>query len=397
MEKDTIQTLTRNFESSVHTTSDGLEFWLARDLQKLLGYDRWENFENVIKKAKVSCDTSKQAISDHFRDVTKTIQMPKGAKKDVSDIMLTRYACYLIAQNGDPKKQEIAFAQTYFAVQTRKYEIIERRLLESERIQARKKLSEAEKELSGIIFEQTKDTRNFAFIRSKGDQALFERTTQEMKDRWGIKSAKALADFMPTILLKAKDFATEITIFNAKDKRMTTEKQLSDEHVTNNRSVRKTLISRGIVPENLPPEEDVKKVERRIQSENKKGLKRLNGKDGEKIDARALKEFRTLLGGQGAVYETGPKIVRAGSASMTGSMESSKKVSKKIILTLRNSAVNRAFLNELSLVFSKFPTGDYEVFVRIQGTLIYTPHSIEVNNDVLEKLQSMPEIEKVQV
>lgn len=279
METRLIQSLTNNFESFSYKTDDGVEFWLARDLQKLLGYTEWRNFLAVIEKAKTSCKLSTQGVIDHFVDINKTIDMPKGAQKEIDDIMLTRYACYLIAQNGDSKKPKIAFAQTYFAVQTRKAEIIEQKLLEFERVQARKKLSKTEKELSEIIFEQTGGNQNFALIRSKGDQALFNHSTQQMKDKWSIKN-KPLADFMPTILLKAKDFATEITIFNAKAKEMSTENQISKEHITNNKSVRETLISRGITPEHLPPEEDVKKIERKLKSENKKSLK---NKDSFKI------------------------------------------------------------------------------------------------------------------
>ncbi|MCK5416179.1 DNA damage-inducible protein D [Candidatus Parcubacteria bacterium] len=273
MERKFIQSLTGNFESFAHKTDDGVEFWLARDLQYLLGYTEWRNFLKVVNKAKVACEISKQTISDHFVDVNKTIEMPKTAQKDIDDLMLSRYACYLIAQNGDSKKEEIAFAQTYFAVQTRKAEIIEQRLLEVERVQSRYKLAETEKELSQVIFEQTSGNENFAIIRSKGDKALFNKTTRQMKGRWDIKNNKPLADFMPTILLKAKDFATEITIFNVKNKEIETESEISKEHIINNKTVRKTLISRDIVPEDLFPNEDVKKVERKLKSEEKKSLK----------------------------------------------------------------------------------------------------------------------------
>jgi len=268
-----IQSLTHDFESHARRTENGVEFWLARDLQLLLGYEKWDNFVNVISKAKIACEVSGHAVSDHFADVGKTIQMPKGAEKIIDDFMLTRYACYLIAQNGDPRKEAIAFAQTYFAVQTRKLEIIEKRLLEAERISARKKLADTEKELSGVIFEQTGKDKNFGVIRSKGDKALFGYTTAQMKEKWKVKKGRALADFAPTIILKAKDFATEITIFNAKVNRMNTAHQISKEHVTNNQSVRKTLIERGIRPESLPAEEDIRKVARKIKTAEKKELK----------------------------------------------------------------------------------------------------------------------------
>lgn len=275
IEKELIHSLTKNFEDFANTTDDNIEFWLARDLQHLLGYAEWRNFQNAISKAKTACEVSAQNISDHFVDVNKMVEIGSGATKEVDDIMLTRYACYLIAQNGDSKKEQIAFAQTYFALQTRKAELIEQRLLESERLEARLKLAQTEKELSKVIYEQTGSNDNFALIRSKGDQALFNRTTAQMKERWNIKN-KPLADFMPTILLKAKDFAAEITIYNARENGMKNENQISHEHITNNKAVRDTLISRGITPENIKPENDIKKVERKLASEKKKTL---NSKD----------------------------------------------------------------------------------------------------------------------
>ncbi|MFA6409165.1 MAG: DNA damage-inducible protein D [Gammaproteobacteria bacterium] len=272
MKTEIIRSLTNNFESYAKTTKNGVEFWLARDLQILLGYTQWRNFLNVVDKAKIACKTSNHAVSDHFADVSKMVSLGSSAETEIQDIMLTRYACYLIAQNGDPRKEEIAFAQTYFAIQTRKLELIEKRILESERISARKKLANTEKELSGIIFEQTGSVKNFGIIRSKGDKALFGYSTEQMKNRWNVPKDRSLADFAPTIILKAKDFATEITIFNAKTQQMKTETQISSEHITNNQSVRKTLLERGIRPESLPPDEDIKKVAKKLQIENKKSV-----------------------------------------------------------------------------------------------------------------------------
>ena len=270
MKAEIIQSLTSNFEEHSYTTKEGIEFWFARDLQHLLGYAKWENFSKVIIKAKIACEVSNNEVSNHFPDIRKTIDMPKGAKREIDDLMLTRYACYLITQNGDPRKETIAFAQTYFAVQTRKFELIEKRLKEQERLQARKKLSYSEKELSELIYEQTGNDRNFGIIRSKGDQALFGGlTTKQMKTKLGMPLNRPLADFLPTITIKAKDFATEITVFNTKDKKLNTENKISNEHITNNKSVRKILLERGIKPENLPAEEDLKKLERRVVSEKK--------------------------------------------------------------------------------------------------------------------------------
>jgi DNA-damage-inducible protein D len=273
MKTELVQSLTSTFEEHAQQTEGGVEYWLARDLQTLLGYTKWDNFLNVVAKAKTACEVSGHQVVDHFADVGKTIRMPKSAEKEVPDIMLTRYACYLIAQNGDPRKQEIAFAQTYFAIQTRRAEIIEQRLLEAERVSARKKLSVTEKELSEVIYEQTGGNEDFALIRSKGDQALFSKSTRAMKAQWKVPDNRPLADFAPTIILKAKDFAAEITIFNARQHGMTSETAISDEHIINNKAVRDTLLERGIRPEHLPAAEDVKKVERRIATEEKKSLK----------------------------------------------------------------------------------------------------------------------------
>lgn len=263
--------LHKNFEDFAHQV-DGQEVWFARELQGLLGYTQWRNFEQVIDKAKTACRTAGHTVADHFADVSKTIPMPKGAEKEIDDLMLTRYACYLIAQNGDPRKVEIAFAQTYFAIQTRKIELIEQRIGEIERLQARQKLSLSEKELSGLIYEYIGDTNGFARIRSKGDMALFGgKNTLQMKTRLGVPDSRSLADFLPTITIKAKDFATEITNFNLKkDDRLRNEDTISRDHVKNNQDVRKVLTDRGIKPEELPPAEDIKKLERRVKAEEKK-------------------------------------------------------------------------------------------------------------------------------
>lgn len=276
MKKEVIGRLHASFEQLVqHDPDTAGDFWFARDLQELLGYARWENFANAISRAKTSCKAAGVDDSDHFLDVTKMVDVGSGAKRSIDDVALTRYACYLIAQNGDPSKEAIAFVQTYFAVQTRKQELIEQRLVEVERLSARKKLTFSEKELSGIIFERVGDQYSFGRIRSRGDVALFGgKTTQDMKNHLSVPEGRPLADFLPTITIKAKDFANEITNFNIKKDGLRSEPAISDEHVKNNRDVRDLLMQRGIQPEALPAAEDIKKVERRLVSDTKKLTKK---------------------------------------------------------------------------------------------------------------------------
>ncbi|MBK7937274.1 MAG: DNA damage-inducible protein D [Lewinellaceae bacterium] len=272
MKKEVIQKLHTSFEDVAHE-QDGVEFWLARDLQILLGYDEWRNFTKVIDKAKEACENAGITAEDQFVDFNKLITHGKGGQRSITDFMLTRYACYLIAQNGDPSKEPIAFAQTYFAVQTRKQELIEERLQLMERLQAREKLQATETELSQLLYERDVDNQGFARIRSKGDMALFGgSTTAQMKKKMNVPDNRPLADFLPTLTIKAKDFATEITNFNVKQENLHGEPAITGEHVKNNSEVRKLLVKRGIKPEDLPPEEDVRKLERRVDSETKKAL-----------------------------------------------------------------------------------------------------------------------------
>jgi DNA-damage-inducible protein D len=282
MKKELIAELFAQFENACYDYK-GIECWSARELQTILGYLRWENFANAIEKAKKSCENAGEEVSHHFRGFTKMIDLAKGARREIEDIALTRYACYLIAQNGDASKQAIAFAQTYFAVQTRKQEIIEQRLLDIARIAAREKLSKSEKKLSGIIYERGVDEKGFAIIRSKGDQALFGGfSTNDMKRKFSVPANRPLADFLPTLTIKAKDFATELTSHNVVEKNLKGESSISKEHIDNNLAVRKILRERGVKPEQLPPADDIKKVQRKLKSEEKKVVKKLKKENGKK-------------------------------------------------------------------------------------------------------------------
>jgi len=272
MKSAEIRSLFSRFEAAA-SELEGVECWSARELQELLGYSKWENFEKVIQKAKDACTNAGELIENHFPDIRKMVEIGSMTERSIDDIALTRYACYLIAQNGDSRKEEIAFAQNYFAVQTRRAELVEQRFLEYERVKAREKLSQTEKQLSGILYERGVDNQGFAIIRSKGDQALFRLNTHMLKRKMGVPDNRPVADFLPTISIKAKDLAAEMTGLNVQNKDLKGQSKIEEEHIDNNLAVRDMLTQRGIVPENLPPAEDVKKLQRKLDGEAKKLLK----------------------------------------------------------------------------------------------------------------------------
>ncbi|MFO0386139.1 MAG: DNA damage-inducible protein D [Flavobacteriales bacterium] len=273
MKKELITALFEQFESAKQQ-NDSIEYWSARDMQGILGYAQWKNFEKVIEKAKTACENAGAEVKNHFADFGKMVDIGSGVSREINDVALTRYACYLVAQNGDATKSEIAFAQTYFAVQTRKQEIIEQRLLDVARVSAREKLSKSEKKLSGILYERGVDEKGFALIRSKGDQVLFGGfNTQMMKKKLGVPETKPLADHLSTLAIKAKDFANELTSHNVVEKDLKGVGKISEEHIENNRAVRKMLGERGVKPENLPAGEDTQKLKRKLASDDKKLLK----------------------------------------------------------------------------------------------------------------------------
>lgn len=277
MKQEIFVQLHKSFEEAAHH-KDGVTYWLARDIQTLLEYTQWRNFSEVIEKAKLACANSGQIVENHFADVSKMVEIGSESKREISDLILTRYACYLIAQNGDPRKETIAFAQSYFAIQTRKQELLEERMLLAERFEARAKLTETEKQLSSTLYEHGVDDKGFATVRSRGDNALFGgHNTRQMKEVLGIKGSRALADFLPTVTLKAKEFAAAITDFNVRKLNLFGVQPIGDEHVKNNKDVRKVLEKSNIFPEKLPAEEDIQKLERRVKSDDRKLLKNEDG------------------------------------------------------------------------------------------------------------------------
>jgi DNA-damage-inducible protein D len=286
MEQDHLELLAKTLDDIRH--QNGVEFWYARELYPILGYSRWENFETALNRSKDACKTTGGSVEDHFREVTKMVNIGSDAQRETQDIKLTRYACYLVTLNGDPRKEEIAFAQAYFVTQTRKIEILQKHMGELERIDAREKLKITEKEFSNMGFSRGVDSKGIAEIRAKGDEALFGgKTTDEMKHRLGVSSKKPLADYLPNVTLKAKDLAAAITIEKTRQNNLYGKSEIREEHINSNTNVRGALTKTGIYPESLPASEDIKKIEAKhrkemkaLQKKQREELKRVSKRSG---------------------------------------------------------------------------------------------------------------------
>jgi DNA-damage-inducible protein D len=348
MKKSIIKPAENIFESIKHTDDDGHEYWLARELMSVLDYQRWEGFHEVIKRAEVALSKIYPQTTDHFRQVTKMIEIATGSNKQSSrgiiDYKLTRRACYLIAQNGDSRKEAIALAQNYFASQTRKQELIVAREKDIERILARRKLTESEKKFAGVMNERGVDGKGIAEVKSAGDEALFGQPTQIVKNKLGIRKDKPLADHLPTISIKAKDLATEMTTFKTQEKDLFGKDKIKSEHITNNSAVRKMLTESGIYPERLPAQEDIKKLERKYSEQQISEVEeaRLLAIDFLEIDIREVADEVELTRIRELIHaNNGHSTLRIyyGSAAETKLIERSIQITPEVVDALRKYLV----------------------------------------------------------
>lgn len=270
MDKETITQYTTSLDTLTNKDDNDVEFWHARELMKYMGYTKWENFTKVIQRAKSACENSGQPIDAHFRDTKRDVELGSGAIRFIDDVKLTRYACYLTAQNGDPRKEEVALLQSYSAVQTRTAELLEQRMGEILRIAGRHALTAEEKQLSSLAYQRGVNERDFGMIRSRGDQALFGMSTTDMKLKLEAPKNQPLADRLHPIAVTAKQLATQMTNYGIQERDLHGTPAITREHVDNNKAVRKSLINRGIAPEDLPAMEDIKRVERRAKRDEKR-------------------------------------------------------------------------------------------------------------------------------